>query len=196
MFNNDRSTKAYKIIMAVIVIFVGIVIAVGIVIMVAINWQWFNENSGAIIAIATLLLAVVTFYYATILQQQRRDMQKAEIGVVPIKESEKYLLCVINNGPGVALDIKGKIYGKKQNNYSQILHKDERSRPLQSGKGFKYILDTNHLQDIEMLTVEISFKEVGREEKKISPSFKVSDIKEWSVRELELFTHFYGINEK
>jgi len=183
VFNNDKSKKAYILIALSVAIF-----------LVVVNWHWFNENSGAITAIATLILAVITYFYLKELQQQRRDIQKPIIEITPIKKDDKYLICVTNNGPGVALDIKRKVYGEKQNSGSQILYEDTRGRPLQSGKGFKYLFEANLLKDMDTIRVEISFKEVFGKDGKTKRVFRLSDLQEWNDRERNLFEHFYGID--
>lgn len=152
-------------------------------------WDWFNNNSGVMTALATVGLAVVTGCYLIELRRQRKEMQTPVIEITPTKQGKFFSVAITNNGPGVALNIKGNIYQKE---LPQELYKDLRGRPLQSGKGFKYKIDAG--SDMNEILVKVSFKDVFGNTKEIIREIKVSDLQEWDKREIDLFEHFYGIN--
>ena len=68
-----------------------------------------NTNSGAIIALATVVLVGVTIFYAWVTRQMRLDAQKPNIAIYPVVRRRIYPhvdLYVQNIGPGTAYDVK------------------------------------------------------------------------------------------
>ena len=80
---------------------------------------WLNTNSGAIIALATIVLVGITGYYALVTRQMRFDAQKPEIAIYPRLENRDIIsnklslfhlyLRVENIGVGPARDVKFSI---------------------------------------------------------------------------------------
>ena len=78
--------------------------------------EYLNNNSGAIIAIATVGLVIITAYYARTTkktleqnQQMRADAQKPAIAAYPAEYNDPYGcvgLVFENTGAGPALDVK------------------------------------------------------------------------------------------
>lgn len=68
-----------------------------------------NSNAGAIQAIATVALVIITWYYARLTKQMRIDMQKPAIAVYPAEYNAPYGcvgLVFENTGAGPALGVE------------------------------------------------------------------------------------------
>ena len=80
---------------------------------------WLNSNSGAITAIATVVLVGITAFYAWVTRQMRLDAQKPEIAIylrlektdlIPKKMGIFYIYLYVENiGMGPARDVKFSI---------------------------------------------------------------------------------------
>lgn len=154
-------------------------------------WTWFNNNSGAMTALATTVLAIVTYLYLKELRRQRKEMQTPIIEITPIKDGGLLSIAITNNGPGAALNVRSYIYGQ-QEGMRFLLYEDNRGRPLQSGRGFKYKLVT--IPDASAISIEVHFEDVFGKDNEIKREIILSALQEWDKRESGLFEHFYGIN--
>ena len=103
--------------------------------------EFLNENQGAIITIATVVLVIITAIYAVLTGLLVRATNTPEIAIYLKVDSGDYYLCVENVGTGGARDLE----------FSDIIFEFNKETPLERilylQKGIKYLAPGNLMRD-------------------------------------------------